>query len=121
IILQLERAVQEAGYRLSTYGLRHESQLSALSETFNAQTVDGIISPEWFAGKIQHVTPPDVSLLLLADADNVSEDVDVVSIDACATVFAMTQYLLNFGHERIGIVLNSDDTVKQHRDIIRGA
>lgn len=118
--LQVERAARLAGYRLITFGVQDESELDSLPETFNAKTVDGVIAPRWYDGKIRHALPPEVPLLVVADDDHIAPEVDVVSTDARATIRAMTQYLLDYGHERIGVVLSASDEVKQHRDIVQG-
>lgn len=119
--LKVEHHARKASYRLITYGVCEESQLDNLAETFNAKTVDGVISSRWYDGKIQQFLPADVPLVLVTDEYGIAPEVDVVTSDARATLAAMTTHLLNMGHRRIGLAGSAVDTVKQHRDIIEGA
>lgn len=117
--LQVESAARAAGYRLVVVGVQGKADITSLSSTFNAQTVDGVISPRWFGGAMSSALPPDVPLLLTTDEYDISEEVDVVCTDAFTTVQSMTQYLIDRGHRRIGLMVGAAN-IKQHHDIISG-
>lgn len=121
LAIHVEGMARAAGYRLILIGMKEVAELDSLSEALNPKTVDGVISPRWYSGKIRHALSPDIPLVVVADEDNISPDVDVVSIDAHATIKNMAQYLIDRGHRQIGLAMSAVDTVKQHRDIVRGA
>lgn len=118
--LYVGQIAQEAGYRLNIVNVQKNAGLNSLSETFNAKTVDGVISSCWLDGKIRQALPDNIPLVLVADDDGIADDVDVISMDAHATAQIMTQYLLDYGHRRIGLVMSAEDKIKQHRDFFRG-
>lgn len=117
--LHVEKAARALGYRLVVMGVQGETDISSLSSTFNMQSVDGVISPRWFGGAMRSALPPDLPLVLVTDEYDIDEDVDVICIDAFTTLQSMTQYLIDRGHRRIGLIVGKGG-IKQHHDIISG-
>ena len=117
--LQVESVARAAGYRLVVVGVQGEKDIASLSDAFNVQTVDGVISPRWFGGAIRSALPPDLPLVLTTDEYDIDADIDVICVDAFATFQSMTQYLIDKGHRRIGLVVGKA-AIKQHHDIISG-
>lgn len=119
LALAIERAAHAANHRLLITGVRNEEDFRTLPKVLNAKTVDGVISPAWFGGRLREALPEEAPCVLVANEDGMDDAEDVVSTDYLQAGAAMAKYLIDYGHQRIGLIIAPAD-VKQHRELRDG-
>src|SRR5690606_19813226 len=95
--------MRESGYRIALANMR-DGDLEPLRKILTPKTVDGVIFSRWFEGRVRDLLPPEVPWIVTSEEDDISDDVDQVSMDTVATAQLITRHLLELGHRRLALV-----------------
>jgi LacI family transcriptional regulator len=99
----VENALRQSGYRLTVVAV-HDESLKFLREVLTPKSVDGVIFTEWHDGQICGLLPSEVPFIVASEEEAVGADVDVVTADLTETLFNVTNYLMNWGHHKLGLI-----------------
>lgn len=102
-LMAMDEALRESGYRIALANVR-DGDLEPLRKILTPKTVDGVIFSRWFEGRVRDLLPPEVPWIVTSEEDDISDDVDQVSMDTVATAQLITRHLLELGHRRLALV-----------------
>lgn len=114
----VQQALRRYGYRLTLADF-DAANPQALRDVLNRKTVDGVLLTQWFDGRVLEVLGDDVPMMLTTDEYGLSEEFDLVAVEARSTLATLTKHLLAYGHEQFCLVIGAGH-VKYHHRIAQG-